>query len=389
MNTVTNLDLNHSIRIDYKVTHHFMVERAMRVSNAVMSPEGIGKLDGKHAVAVRAVVEELNKHIRQRGLTSYIIDTLFFPNMAEPTRTRGGFANWNGFATSDHVVVAAVRRVGDVAYSSIIAPAVKANTVGGNDIKYYVISPAHYEEATKARTPRGLKFEYRDITRAVKAAPRVANIVFKTPSITLPRLLSNLYHRLSQPMHKQLAEFCSSVQTTAANRFAGRVSNPITQDPKGWLNWFCAAAKGELLPMPAAMTSLLNEYHAAMREAEQGMLGFEHNKAVMFVQFVKDGETYAVLPNNTFVQATPDAPIPMEAMHRAQAVVMQRANMKQKECAVSKYAGGRAAMPTHTEVLVLPGVGVELKHNEYSAMYPVHKLIVVPVSDAELEGVLA
>jgi hypothetical protein len=389
MNTVTNLDLNHSIRIDYKVTHHFMVEQAMRVSQAVMSPVDIGKLDSRHADAVRAVVEELSKRIHERGLTSYIIDTLFFPRVAEPTRTRGGFANWNGLAAGEHVLVAAVRRVGDVAYSSIIVPAVKVNTVGGDDIKYYILSPAHYEEATKARTPRGLRFEYRDIARVVKALPRVGNIVFKTPSITLPRMLSSLYHRLSQPMHKQLAEFCSSIQTTAANRFAGRVAGPVIQDPKGWLNWFGAAAKGELLPMPAAMTNLLNEYHAAMREAEQGMLGFEHNKVVMFVQFVKDGETYAVLPNNTFVQATPDAPIPMEAMHRAQAVVMQRANMKQKECTVLKYAGGRATMSINTEMLVLPGVGVELKHDEYAAMYPVHKLIVVPVSDAELEGVLA
>jgi hypothetical protein len=393
MSTATHfLDLNHAIRIDYKVTHHFIVEHAKQVSDAFLKEYPSYDTENSHAVAVRGIVEEMKKQMYARGLTDrhITVDMLFFPNPAEATKERGGYANWNGFSSGHHVCVAAVRRAGDVAYSSIIVPALKSKPTGSDyDIKYYVISPIWYENETHKRVPKGLQYEYRDITRAVRTIPSVVNIVVRKPSITLPKLLSNLYHRLAQPMHRKLAEFYDSVQKAALNRFALRLNQPIQQDTKAWLIWFDAVAKGESPSIPTAMTNLLSEYRAAIQEAEKCMLSFEYNKAVMFVQLVKDGETYAVLPNDTFVQATPDAPIPVEAMHRAQAVVMQKDNMQLMACSIFKYPGAsKVSMVAETYVRVLPGIGVELQNNQRNSVsYPAHKLIVVPVSDAELAGV--
>lgn len=406
-NTVTALDANHNLSIEAIVLGNFMVEQAKRKSKAytdklplMMTSSGepiLARNDRQNAItgALCEVTNVFEEYKRRGRLSNYVIERLFFPQVAKTVHVRRGQWTWGPFDSADYIEAVTVRRVNDVAFSCvIIASAERTNTMDGKfKTKFYALCPASNVDRNKLRLPKGIQQDYRELVSTATTPKALIKTAFGAPSITLPRLLDNLYRRVAPAMFRELTSFGNDTQRTAVERFATRVVEPIKKHPKTWLEWFDAIARGEAPALLPEMVELMSEYHKALRTAKESVLSVEHNKFVMFVQFVKDGDTYAVLPNNTFVKVTPDAPIPMDTMCRAQTLLMQVENAVTKAPRVYRELGGVAGQTV--QLKVLPTVGAAHLHYAPYQQYAfegvshVHQIVVVPVSDAELSGVVA
>lgn len=395
MNTVTALDSNHNLSILATNLQTFMVDAATRRMKLYtqMNPDKFSIRNSKQDAITSALDDTilvLEEHKRKKRLDNYIIERTYIKQVAKSVYRRGNWY-WDGFDSTDYIDAVTVRRKDDVAYSCVIIASATPTSSSGFKHRLYALCPAYTAELKKDRIPKGIQKCYGNIVSTTTAPKTLIKTAFNAPSITLPRLLDNLYRRVAPAAFRELANFGSKTKQTAIEKFADRIVTPIRSNPKVWLEWFNSVARGEAPVLLPEMSELIAEYHTALRRAEESVLSMEQNKFVMFVQFVKDGDVYAILPDNTFVKVTPGAPVPMDAMYRAQTVLMQIENMVYKSFRIPQQPGGNSG--ESLELKVLPAVGVaHLSNNRNDdTLYieHVHQIIVVPVSDAELSGVTA
>lgn len=354
-------------------TKHVVISKAL----AAFRVSDIHGNDGSQE-HLEAHTNDIVEALTKKQKAGYVVDRIYFDNPVQYKYTTRGDPYY-GLSGAGRIPAVGVRHTDDLYYTSIIVPTTEGKK------SYFVIFPVRYASSPGKRYTHALKDRFRTIAAKLNSLSSMAKRVWGTPRASTALFLSDLYVRFGNAAYRSLCTYATTVVKEASQTFVGGLMRN-TSGVVATAAWLESAAAGEPATVPAHILELLAAFKKARDPRIGARLDSDQTKFITFIQFTKDGNTFAVTPDERGVVMSASAPVPLGAVQRAQAVLMNAGNLVPKAeyvpLSVDGTPGTYRGDGFYQQLHVLPGVGVACNPDG------VFSVVMVPVSDSEMAEVV-